>query len=74
LAEKIFFDVLKALRNCFDLGIIHGDLKPANICMKRLLENSSKLENLKISLIDFGLSNRFSNLEIKDGASFKEHH
>jgi serine/threonine protein kinase len=62
LAEKIFFEVLKALKNCFDLGIIHGDLKPGNICIKGMSEYSSKHENLKISLIDFGLANHYTHL------------
>nr|XP_023417694.1 putative sperm motility kinase W [Cavia porcellus] len=49
-ARLIFRELLEAVQYCHDSGIIHGDLKPANILMDR--EGHPKLS-------DFGLAFRF---------------
>jgi serine/threonine protein kinase len=53
LSRKIFFDILNAVENCHESGIIHGDIKLQNIMLS---------SNFNLKLIDFGFSKN-----IKDG-------
>ena len=53
LSKKIFFDILMAVENCHESGIIHGDIKLQNIMLSA---------NFNLKLIDFGFSKN-----IKDG-------
>jgi serine/threonine protein kinase len=53
LSRKIFFDILMAVENCHESGIIHGDIKLQNIMLS---------SNFNLKLIDFGFSKN-----MKDG-------
>ena len=50
--------MLKIVKSCHDLGILHGDVKPANFCLRDINRNffhiNSPGSNLRA--IDFGCS------------------
>mmetsp|Transcript_37652 Transcript_37652/g.111374 ORF Transcript_37652/g.111374 Transcript_37652/m.111374 type:complete len:372 (-) Transcript_37652:2622-3737(-) len=53
----VAFEVLKIIKACHDMGILHGDVKPANFCLtgvKRNLFKNKSCSNLRA--IDFGCS------------------
>ena len=54
LCAKIVYDLLQALRHCHALGIVHRDVKPANL----LLSSSDFGANLKLA--DWGLAARWA--------------
>ena len=49
--KRIFKQVIYALYHCRSKGIVHGDVKPENICLK-----NDDIQNLEIKIIDFGSS------------------
>ena len=53
LIRKIFFKISKGIYYLHSFGIIHRDIKPSNICV------SYETHNLKVVLIDAGLSKKF---------------
>ncbi|XP_058258454.1 serine/threonine-protein kinase pim-1-like [Hemibagrus wyckioides] len=46
LVRDIMFQLVQAVRHCFDCGVFHNDVKPGNILIN--------LQTLQIKLIDFG--------------------
>ncbi|GAB4297886.1 MAG: hypothetical protein Kow0068_21990 [Marinilabiliales bacterium] len=52
---RCMIKTLNAIEALHNRGIIHGDIKPANIILK-FSENGFSTENPEIKLIDFGLS------------------
>ncbi|GAX80703.1 hypothetical protein CEUSTIGMA_g8138.t1 [Chlamydomonas eustigma] len=53
----VAFEVLKIVKACHELGIIHGDVKPANFCLKDKVPNPfSRTSTSYLKAIDFGCS------------------
>jgi len=58
----VAFEVLKIVRACHDMGILHGDVKPANFCIKHSRRNpivSKEMSTTSVpwlKAIDFGCS------------------
>lgn len=58
----IAYEVLKIIKACHDVGLLHGDIKPANFCLKHktrnpLFSNDSSVNRLPwLKAIDFGCS------------------
>lgn len=54
----VTFEVLKIVKCCHDMGILHGDVKPANFCLKDVQRNFFMFKGAPTNLraIDFGCS------------------
>jgi ribosomal protein S18 len=51
---NIIYDLCKILKEVHSINIIHKDIKPGNVIVKKVLKDSN--ETYKVTLIDFGLS------------------
>jgi calcium/calmodulin-dependent protein kinase I len=53
----VAFEVLKIVKSCHDMGILHGDVKPANFCLKDVKRNLfQNKQSSNLRAIDFGCS------------------
>ena len=53
----VAFEVLKIVKACHELGILHGDVKPANFCLKDKIRNPFYNRSASyLKAIDFGCS------------------
>lgn len=56
---QVAYEVLKMVKCCHDLGVVHGDVKPANFCLKhakRPHANGEGKATWVLRAIDFGCS------------------
>lgn len=68
VAKKFFKDIFFAVKNCFDRGIVHRDIKDENI----LLELDPRNEVVKLILIDFGSGSYMRKSDFVDFQGTKE--
>jgi proto-oncogene serine/threonine-protein kinase Pim-1 len=68
VVKKFFKDIFFAVKNCFDRGIVHRDIKDENI----LLELDPKNEVVKLILIDFGSGSYMRKTDFVDFQGTKE--
>lgn len=56
---RVCLEVLMIVKSCHDIGILHGDVKPANFCLKEARRNffsSGAKASSNLRAIDFGCS------------------
>ena len=68
VVKKFFKDIFFTVKNCFDRGIVHRDIKDENI----LLELDPRNEVVKLILIDFGSGSYIRKSDFVDFQGTKE--
>lgn len=54
--QEILRQTFTAMSYIHQMGIIHRDVKPENILLVNELDSNSKVSNVKVKVVDFGLS------------------
>lgn len=57
MAAEMLRQGISAIKTLHEIGFVHGDMKPANICLR-----ITKKEKFKFSVIDFGVCQKLPDI------------